>query len=171
MSVQIEDHFDVAFFGDIEDVVADIVNFREEFLGAFLPPPIEVPPTKRAAIVAVNNAIWVDHGEDLKDKVIPEQSGLGFLRGDELQELMHHPAGDSLPGMRTSQHHNCWEILGHRADMGEVGYCQELQPITHQRNARQPALEDGLASLLEMGQEAGEIGACVGDVIGEVDLH
>ena len=68
MSVQIDNHFDLFFLMSVLYLILDEVDLRVQLFAGVLPSPVEVSSDEWAAVVAVNDAIGVDHGEDLEDE-------------------------------------------------------------------------------------------------------
>lgn len=46
---------------------------------------------------AINDPVWVEHGDDLEDEGLPQALGHGVTATQELQSPLHHPAGIALP--------------------------------------------------------------------------
>ena len=67
------------FLGKLEYLIFDIINFGIKLLDGLIPPPIEIPADKRTPIIAMNDAIRIDHGKDLKNKLIPKYFGLNII--------------------------------------------------------------------------------------------
>ena len=78
--------------------------------------PVKISPCQRAAIVADDHPIWVQHGDYLEHKHLPEQLGIRVSAGEEVEEALHHPAGVGLPGVDTGSDHN--RLLGLCAGRG-----------------------------------------------------
>jgi len=69
-----------------------VVYFRMQDLRGRLPPSIQVAPSKTAPVVAIYNAIWIEHRDDFEDKILPQQ--LCLLAGGVAQKIkraLHHP--------------------------------------------------------------------------------
>lgn len=71
-----------------------------------LPGPVEVLAGQAAALVAVDDAVGVDHGHDFEDEGVAQQFGLLGLRGDEVDEAAHHPAAVGLAGVAARGDHD-----------------------------------------------------------------
>lgn len=59
---------------------------------------------------AIDDSIWVDHGDDLKDEGLPETLGHQVIAAQKLQGALHHPAGIRLTRMHTAGQYNIGAI-------------------------------------------------------------
>lgn len=72
-----------------------MINSRLQLLRWELPAAVQVAACERAPVVAVDNAIWVEHGYDLEDKVAPKKFGLLVIWiRQKSQYTAHHPRTD-----------------------------------------------------------------------------
>lgn len=49
----------------------------------------------------MNHSIWIEHGDDLEDKLLPEHECIGMTAGEVMEETSHDPAGVGLPRVNT----------------------------------------------------------------------
>lgn len=59
---------------------------------------------------AIDDSIWVEHGDDLKDEGLPETLGHQVIAAQKLQSALHHPAGIGLTRMHTAGQYNIGAI-------------------------------------------------------------
>ena len=48
---------------------------------------------------AIDDSVWVEHGDELENKGLPQTLGHWLTAAQELQGALHHPAGIGLTGM------------------------------------------------------------------------
>lgn len=77
-------------------------RFRRKF-----PPSIQVAPSQRYSIITVHNAVWIQHGNQFEDEVIPQNLRLPIFRvSQEIYRASHHPRSNSLPGVNPCREHD-----------------------------------------------------------------
>lgn len=86
-----------------------------------LPPAVEIASGQRTSIVAVDDAIWIQHGQHLEDEVFAKHLGLLVLDvRQEVQHAAHHPGPDDLAWMHPCRDDNGFLLL-HRGEVGLLG--------------------------------------------------
>lgn len=91
VAVQITVQNDLSFFLELADQtfytgVFGVQNFRRIF-----PSSVEILTDETAAIVAVNNAVRIQHRNYLKYKAVPQHPCLRCLRGQKVDNALHGP--------------------------------------------------------------------------------
>lgn len=86
-------------FGKLPYKLLDIENNRVDLLRRILVPTVEVLATERAAVVAVDDAVHVDHWYDLEDEVLAEDARFYGVADEEFDYAFHHPGGVTLARM------------------------------------------------------------------------
>lgn len=61
-------------------------------------------------ILAVDDTIWVEHGDDLENEAFSQELSHRVTADQELQGPLHHPAGIALPWMNSSSNHLVWAL-------------------------------------------------------------
>lgn len=69
------------------------------------PLPVQVFPAQGAPVIAIDDTIWVEHGDDLENEVLSQEPGHRVLADQKLQGPLHHPAGIALPWVNAGRHH------------------------------------------------------------------
>ena len=59
---------------------------------------------------AIDDSVWVEHGDDLEDKGLPQTLGHWVTAAQKLQGALHYPAGIGLTGMDTACQHDTGTI-------------------------------------------------------------
>lgn len=57
---------------------------------------VEVTPRKGAAVIPHDNAVGVEHGNDLEDELVPQGGGAVAVGAEVVQHPLHHPGGVRL---------------------------------------------------------------------------
>lgn len=61
-------------------------------------------------ILAIDDTIWIEHGDDLENEVFPQESSHGVTADQELQGPLHHPAGVALSRVHSGGDHLVWTL-------------------------------------------------------------
>ena len=56
------------------------------------PASVKVLPSKRASVVAIDNAIRVEHWYNFEDEILSQSLGFSSMAHEELYDSFHHPA-------------------------------------------------------------------------------
>mmetsp|Transcript_18273 Transcript_18273/g.31255 ORF Transcript_18273/g.31255 Transcript_18273/m.31255 type:complete len:430 (+) Transcript_18273:217-1506(+) len=147
-------------------VVVDGVEF-----GAGADPlPVQVLPHQRAAVVADDDPVGVEHGDYFDYEGVAQAVGLLVVADQEVDHPLHHPGGVGLAGVDARSEDDGLPngyVLG---DAGEVGHDEHVHVVTGETLA-----EDGLAHLVLVLEGAGlvdetaEVSVGVGVAVSEVD--
>lgn len=83
--MQIAEHNDSSLVLDLLNEFLCVIHCRVKEFRRGLPPAVEITPSQRAAIVAINNTVRIEHWDDLENKVFSEQLSfnVGWM-GEEL---------------------------------------------------------------------------------------
>ena len=124
MPMQVNQQFYPSSFVDLYDLILDIVDFWKQFLVWLYPSSVQVPSTQRAPVIAMNHPVWIHHWENLKQKVIPKELGIGIIRQQKFYDMMNNPARDCLSWMRPGHQHNSVQVT--IADLLKIGDCDKF---------------------------------------------
>lgn len=61
-------------------------------------------------ILAIDDTIWIEHGDDLENEVFPQESSHRVTADQELQGPLHHPAGIALSRVHSGGDHLVWTL-------------------------------------------------------------
>lgn len=61
-------------------------------------------------ILAIDDTIWVEHGDDLENEVFPQEPSHRVTADQELQGPLHHPAGIALSWVNSGGDHLVWTL-------------------------------------------------------------
>ena len=121
---------------------------RHVLLVRVRPLAVEVDADSRAAVVAEDDAVGVEHRDDLEQQAAAQRARARRVGGDRVEQPVHHPARVGLAWV-----HSCRDDDHLRGDLrgrrGEVGHCEEVADVAAGRVAQQLALHDRRAALLE----------------------
>ena len=67
-----------------------------------VPRPVQVRTSKVASIVAVDYAVWVEHGNNLEAKTVAQQSCIEAGSREEVKHTLHHPACIALARVHSA---------------------------------------------------------------------
>lgn len=67
-------------------------------------------------ILAIDDTIWVEHGDDLENEVFPQEPSHRVTADQELQGPLHHPAGIALSWVNSSSNHLVWALPCRKRD-------------------------------------------------------
>mmetsp|Transcript_42437 Transcript_42437/g.57969 ORF Transcript_42437/g.57969 Transcript_42437/m.57969 type:complete len:358 (+) Transcript_42437:94-1167(+) len=95
VQVAVHNHIPHAFLGP--DEVLRVEDGRVESPGWLLPLPVQVHPAQVAPVVSEEDAVGVQHRDDLEDEQAPQQGGFSALTRQEVEDPPHHPRSLSLP--------------------------------------------------------------------------
>lgn len=146
MTVEVHDHFHLAFLVELPDHLPQILDFGVQQVVGILPGAVEVLAGQTAALVPINDAIGVDHGHDFEDEAVAEQLGLLGSGHDEVDEAAHHPGAVGLARVAPARHHDA-ALLLLRLLVALAGHRQLPQVVAAQGFA-QFAFEHELFALL-----------------------
>lgn len=76
MPVQVQHHFDLFLFVNVNNLVLDEVNLRIQLLRRGFPASVEVPTDERAPVIAVDDTVGVDHGKYFEYECASQCEGL-----------------------------------------------------------------------------------------------
>ena len=84
-----------------------IVNDWVQDFGRSFPSSVEIATRQWASVVAVDDAVGVQHGDDFEHEVVSEYLCLRIVRvGQKIEDTLHHPWADRLTRMHSrSQYH------------------------------------------------------------------
>lgn len=54
----------------------------------------------------MDDTIWIQHWDDLEDKLAPQHLCIGVVTGQVAKESPHHPAGVGLPWVHSARYHH-----------------------------------------------------------------
>jgi hypothetical protein len=98
VAVEVEEEGDFVFATDTRDEGVGELNFGEKFEVAVLKVAVEVLPQHASPVVAQEDPVWVDHGQDEEDVVIGQDGGIQYFGNEGLEG----PVGDGFSGMCPS---------------------------------------------------------------------
>ena len=61
-------------------------------------------------ILAIDDTIWVEHGDYLENEVFPQEPSHRVTADQELQGPLHHPASIALSRVNSSRNHLVWAL-------------------------------------------------------------
>jgi len=88
MAVQITKKYDIADLLNAQYQFFEIEYFRVVNLGRVFPLFVEIVARNVGAIVAVNDAIGVQHGNYLENEALPQSLGLGIGGKEKLDDAV-----------------------------------------------------------------------------------
>ena len=91
MAVQVAEQLDFTFFLKHLHHPLREVDRRVEVLARLHPPSVQVEAEQRAAVVAVDHAVGVQHRDDLEDVVLSELDGCFVVAEQKLDEALDDP--------------------------------------------------------------------------------
>ena len=91
MAVQVAEQLDFAFFLKHLHHPLRKVDRRVEVLARLHPPSVQVEAEQRAAVVAVDHAVGVQHRDDLEDVVLSELDCCFVVAEQKLDEALDDP--------------------------------------------------------------------------------
>ena len=72
-----------------------------------LPSSVKITSCQRTSIVAIDNAIWIEHGYHFEDKVLSQKSSLMIVWISQKGEhSSHHPGSNCLTRMHSCRYDN-----------------------------------------------------------------
>lgn len=132
-----EQHF--AFSVAVEDVFLEVIDFGVVALGGVLPFAVEVVPRYARSVVAVDDAVGVQHRNDFKHEVLPQLASLLVVGGEELQDAVDHVRADGFAGMHPPADEDVSLVEG---IVGMVlSNCDKIDTVACQRLAQVLSLE------------------------------
>ena len=86
----------------MDQLLGVVDGWMENFGGCF-PSTIQVTARQRAPIVAIDDAVWVQHWNNFEDKVLPQQLRLYRVRrSKEVESSFHHPRANGFSRVHPS---------------------------------------------------------------------
>jgi len=106
MPVEIAEHHKLAFLMHVLNQLLAVIDRRLKCFRRKFPAPVEVATRQRASVVAVDNTVRVQHGNNLEHKVVPEDLSIEAGSHEVVDDALHHPAGVCLSGVDASSDDN-----------------------------------------------------------------
>lgn len=122
--MQVDQQFYPSSFVDFHDLMFYKVDLWKQLFVWLDPSSVQIPPAQRAPVVAMDHPVWIHHGENLKEKTISEELGIGIIRQQELDEMVNNPARDRLSWMGPGHQHNNIQVT--IADLLKISDCDQF---------------------------------------------
>lgn len=105
MAMEIEVKFDAVevFLSDLKCELMELGDLRKDECVEVFELAVEVFAGVRSSVIADDNAIDVDHGDDVKDEHFSEDLVLGFLFEELHDNALHDVGGVGLAWMNSSR--------------------------------------------------------------------
>ena len=113
VTVEVTKDWKLPLFGEGMYHLLCVVDRRVQHFGGSLPPSIQVTTSQRAPVISIDNAVGVQHRNNLKHIILPQKLCLwGSCVTQEVQSSSHHPRTDRLTRMYPSCYNDAL-TLGH----------------------------------------------------------
>ena len=77
--MQVTDECDFALPVEVANHALDVPIDWVQSLRRYLPPSVQILPSKRAPVVAIDDSIWIQHWHDLKHEILSKSLRLGRI--------------------------------------------------------------------------------------------
>jgi len=111
VTMQITDQEYVTVLLEFFNHIFHVVDRRLNFLAWFNPTAIQIETRQITPRVTINNAINVEHRDDLKNKVISQDLSIQWWPRQIVQNAFHHPTSACLTWMHSRWNHNAFTLL------------------------------------------------------------
>ena len=78
------------------DELLGVVNRGVQHLARVLPSSVQVAACQTAAVVTVDDSVWVEHGDDLEDELVSELASFSVVADQKVNGSLHHERGVGL---------------------------------------------------------------------------
>ena len=109
--MQIQTQEDVPVFLQLFDHLFVMVHSWLHFPGRIDPASVEIYAGQVASRVAVDDAIWVEHRNDLENKVVPEYLGVQRWTSQIVENALHHPTCAGFTRMHSRRNTYALSVL------------------------------------------------------------
>ena len=119
----------------------------------------------------VNHSVWIQHGHDLKYKIISENFSIESGASEIVNDALHHPASPGLAWMHSSCQYDSFPHFDGFGVTREVGYYQHFAIISGQGLAERASFDSIFLArvCLNLLQVSTQIGIGVGVAMREVN--
>lgn len=108
VAVQVAEQLDLAFLLEHLQHALREVDRRVQVLARLQPAPVQVEAQQRAAVVAVHDAVGVQHRNHFEDVVLAQLGGRGVVAEQELDEALDDPGRLGFAGVHAGGDHNAF---------------------------------------------------------------
>ena len=169
VSVEVAVHSDGAFFHQLLDHHLGLMDGRKGFLDDILVLPVEISPGQITPSVPDDDAVRVQHRDNLEDESLPQSCGCLRVSCEELDDSSHHPGAGGLSRVNSGAEDDAdlaLDLL--QAVRGGDG---EQVDVVPGQGATEEALGAELSSVraaLNTEEVLGEVGVPVGIAVRQV---
>jgi len=157
-----------SFIGKSCNELFSVPNSWMQHLTWVLPSSIKIASSKRAPVVAVDDAIRVHHWNNFEDIVVSEVVGSGVVANEEVNDTLHHVGRVRLSRMDSGSNYYTLflSVLFYRASVCDR---QILTLVASNCSAQSVSAHVVEFALLDFAEVFGEHSVSVGLGVGEVD--
>ena len=98
----------------MQDEIANCVDCRLELHRRIYVAPVQVYSVSINSIVPPRHSIWVEDGEYVEHKIIPQNASLLIIISQLIDNPSHHMGPRELAGMNSGRYHDSLFVLAER---------------------------------------------------------